>query len=134
MSQAPLNLSLDPSRKAALPRDASTVIVLRNRERGGIEIYCVQRHARSPFLGGAIVFPGGKVDSNDAHHPGSFTVHKRAAELGHANPVELFVAAARELLEEAHMVPAATDHAGALALKTRLATGMRFHEALDASG
>jgi 8-oxo-dGTP pyrophosphatase MutT (NUDIX family) len=31
----------------------------------GIEVFCVLRHPRSSFLGGAVVFPGGKVDAAD---------------------------------------------------------------------
>ena len=41
------------------------MIVLRDSDRG-VEVFCVLRHARSGFLGGAVVFPGGKVDALDA--------------------------------------------------------------------
>ncbi|MBW1833044.1 MAG: NUDIX hydrolase [Deltaproteobacteria bacterium] len=45
-------------------KDASTVIVL--REAGdGLETFLLCRHHQSGFMGGAHVFPGGKVDPND---------------------------------------------------------------------
>ncbi|MGB5811712.1 MAG: hypothetical protein WBG86_14340 [Polyangiales bacterium] len=46
-------------------RDASTVIVL--RETGaGFETFMLCRHGQSGFMGGAHVFPGGKIDADDA--------------------------------------------------------------------
>lgn len=43
-------------------RDAATVIVLRGSP---LEVLLLRRHARSGFMGGAYVFPGGKVDPAD---------------------------------------------------------------------
>lgn len=43
---------------------ASTVILLRPA-RASVEVLLVRRHHRSSFLGGAYVFPGGKVDLDD---------------------------------------------------------------------
>ena len=46
-------------------RDASTVILL--REWGsGFEVLLQRRNRGMAFMGGAYVFPGGKVDSSDA--------------------------------------------------------------------
>ena len=39
--------------------------MLRDGSRG-LEAFLVVRHARSGFLGGAAVFPGGKVEPSDA--------------------------------------------------------------------
>jgi 8-oxo-dGTP pyrophosphatase MutT (NUDIX family) len=52
---------------AAKPRDAATLILLRDSEQpaGGIEVLLLQRHARSAFLPGAHVFPGGVVEEVD---------------------------------------------------------------------
>jgi 8-oxo-dGTP pyrophosphatase MutT (NUDIX family) len=52
---------------AAKPRDAATLILLRDSDRpsGGIEVLLLQRHARSAFLPGAHVFPGGVVEEAD---------------------------------------------------------------------
>src|SRR5262245_33940072 len=39
-------------------RDAATVLLLRDP----LEVFMVKRHRASGFMGGAFVFPGGKVD------------------------------------------------------------------------
>jgi 8-oxo-dGTP pyrophosphatase MutT (NUDIX family) len=51
----------------ATPRDAATLILLRdsNRPSGGTEVLLLQRHARSAFLPSAHVFPGGVVEEAD---------------------------------------------------------------------
>ncbi len=58
-------LDFDPARSAPAPRPAATVIVLRPSP-SGLEVFCVLRHQKSTFLGGAVVFPGGKVDAADS--------------------------------------------------------------------
>lgn len=102
-------LDFDSHRAPVPPRDASTVLVLREGD-AGISIFCVLRHAKSGFLGGAIVFPGGKVDASDtallwetlASDP-----HPRASLLGieTVSARSLAVAACRETLEEAGILP-----------------------------
>lgn len=59
------SLEFNPGRAVVTPKDAASVIVLRDTEHG-LEVFCVHRHARSTFLGGAVVFPGGKLDAADA--------------------------------------------------------------------
>ena len=51
----------------AKPRDAATLILLRDSDRtgDGIEVLLLQRHVRSAFLAGAHVFPGGVVEEVD---------------------------------------------------------------------
>lgn len=105
-------LDFDPNRAAPKPRDASTVIVLRENDSAGtLEVFCVKRHARSGFLGGAVVFPGGKVDVSDTL-PGweamttAPSPRSLAFESESANARALAVAACRELLEEATILPA----------------------------
>lgn len=46
-------------------RAAATVVMLRDTP-GGLEVFLIKRHGLSDVLGGAYVFPGGKVDSGDA--------------------------------------------------------------------
>lgn len=102
-------LDLDENRAPVVPRDAATLLVLRRREQGGVEVFCVRRHAKSAFMGGVVVFPGGKLDAADAdllaHTDG---VHERAAtfadDAAHAHA--LAVCACREALEEAGILPA----------------------------
>ena len=47
------------------PRSAATVVLLRDAP-GGLEVFLMKRHSQSDVLGGAYVFPGGKVDAADA--------------------------------------------------------------------
>jgi 8-oxo-dGTP pyrophosphatase MutT (NUDIX family) len=46
------------------PRDAATVLMLREGS-SGLEVLLLKRHADSKDLGGAFVFPGGKLDEAD---------------------------------------------------------------------
>lgn len=52
-------------RSPSSPRDASTVVLLREGETGP-EVYLMHRHSRMAFAGGYYVFPGGGVDPRDA--------------------------------------------------------------------
>ena len=47
------------------PRPAATVVLLRDAP-AGLEVFLMKRHGLSDVLGGAYVFPGGKVDAADA--------------------------------------------------------------------
>ena len=154
---SPALLDFDPNRKDVAPRDSATVVVVREGD-AGLEVFCVRRHLKSGFLGGAVVFPGGKVDADDAAPDWaalSGPLHPRALLFadGHADAVAnanapgaetaiqaraLCVAAARELIEEAGILPA-VGTSGALlmepeisALRATLAGG--FAAALRAQG
>lgn len=76
-------------------RPAATVIVLRDSPRGP-EIFMVRRHEDTAFMGGAHVFPGGRVDRADLEAAG-----------GNENGAFRF-AAIRELFEEAGVLLART--------------------------
>jgi len=88
------------------PRPAATVVLLRDGA-DGLEVFLLKRHGNSDVLGGAYVFPGGKVDAADAGL-GSL-LSQSAAEL-HAALDEaaldlpaatgFYVAALREAFEE----------------------------------
>jgi 8-oxo-dGTP pyrophosphatase MutT (NUDIX family) len=102
-------LHLDPDRPAVIPREAATLLVLRPADRG-FEVFCVRRHAASAFMGGAVVFPGGKLD--DADRSKRFVslstgVHPRASGFADddSHALALAVCACREALEEAHILP-----------------------------
>ena len=51
--------------KPAEPRDAATVVVLRDGS-AGVEVYLVKRSRAVDFMAGAHVFPGGRLDPADA--------------------------------------------------------------------
>lgn len=111
-------LDFDPNRPQVLPKDAATVVVLRDAD-AGPEVFCVLRHARSGFLGGAVVFPGGKVDPTDAldSWDGLTTEpHPRAQQFA-AEAIAartLAITACREMLEEGAILPTSTAETGAL--------------------
>ncbi len=123
----------------AEPRDAATVILLREAA-GGFEIFMVKRHAKSGFMAGAYVFPGGTLD--DADH-GWARVSGRdgvqaAALLGELDPVKslaLHVAAIRETFEEAGVLLAdcATD-VDLEEARTRLNDGADFRALAEEHG
>jgi 8-oxo-dGTP pyrophosphatase MutT (NUDIX family) len=48
-------------------RDAATVMLVRDRPEGGMEVFMLRRNLNSDFVGGAYVFPGGAVDEADRH-------------------------------------------------------------------
>lgn len=96
---------------AAAPRAASTVIVARDGD-AGLEVFCVRRSLKSGFMGGALVFPGGKVDAADGLEAWSVQAtepHPRSSlfAVDAAEARAFAVAACRETLEEGSIVPVA---------------------------
>jgi 8-oxo-dGTP pyrophosphatase MutT (NUDIX family) len=94
------------------PRPSATVLVARDVSSGSPEIFMVRRHAKSGFMGGAHVFPGGTVDQADRdpgflqcidHHDPE-TLHRSLGEASNASSSDalaIYVSAIRETLEEA---------------------------------
>jgi 8-oxo-dGTP pyrophosphatase MutT (NUDIX family) len=80
-------------------RPASTVVILRDGAIG-VEVFMVVRHREIDFASGALVFPGGKVDAQDAGTGWT----ELAAEAPPAPDRSYFVAAGRETFEEAGLV------------------------------
>ncbi|MGO9839522.1 MAG: NUDIX hydrolase [Polyangiaceae bacterium] len=103
-------LDLDPGRPGTTPRDASTLVVVRDSARGdGIEVFCVERQ-KVGFLGGAVVFPGGKLDPDDLDRGWAALVTpprawERSIPADESGLRGLAVAACREALEEAAILP-----------------------------
>ena len=56
---------MDSSTQAPVARKASTVIVLRVIS-GRLEVFMIQRNRKTGFMPNAWVFPGGRVDPEDA--------------------------------------------------------------------
>jgi 8-oxo-dGTP pyrophosphatase MutT (NUDIX family) len=101
-------LNFDPERPPVAPVDAATLILVRDAD--GLEVFFVRRNARSPFLGGAVVFPGGKLDRSDFDVTRTNGIDARAlGSDAFAEPLEravaLAVCACRESLEEAGILP-----------------------------
>jgi 8-oxo-dGTP pyrophosphatase MutT (NUDIX family) len=104
---------------------AATVIVM--RERGGLpELLMVERAAAMAFAGGALVFPGGRVD------PGDLAI----AELhgGDADENAHRIAAIRETLEEAGVAVGLAPTGRMLAMRERLYAGEPIGELLKEAG
>jgi 8-oxo-dGTP pyrophosphatase MutT (NUDIX family) len=91
----------------ALP--ASTVVVLRDAEGGGTEVYMVQRPVQSSFLGGAHVFPGGRLEPDD--HDAAWHALPGVPQRDHRPHA---IAAIRELFEEAGLLIARDAGTGEL--------------------
>ncbi|MCL2777275.1 MAG: hypothetical protein FWD73_04660 [Polyangiaceae bacterium] len=154
-------LDLDPNRTAIAPADAATVVLVRDaphaRGAHGIEIFFVERNKSNRFMGGALVFPGGKLETDDASEAWLDCVTlprpERTSLVPFANNATHFralaIAAARETLEEAAILLAvsrvganadparAIADADILALRSRLRTDtsaltafLRQHEVL----
>lgn len=95
-------------------RDASTVILLRDTN-AGVETFMVCRHQKSGFMGGAHVFPGGKLDDEDLSDAWApyiegtdASIAQRLAESDSARSRGLLVAGIRETFEEAGVLLAQT--------------------------
>ncbi len=122
-----------------VPRDAATVIILRDGP-GGLEVFLVKRHGLSDVLGGAYVFPGGKLDESDlllaeAAHLDQDTERLHAAlaeqDLSPERARGLYVAALREAFEECGVLfaqGASMQHSRLLAAQTR--SGLAFNQVL----
>lgn len=87
-------------------RPAATVLLLRDVS-DGLEVFMIERHKNIQFMGGALVFPGGRVNSDDA-------------DLIRDDEAEVFadfafrVAAIREAFEECGVLMAQDASTGAL--------------------
>lgn len=68
---------------------------------GAPEIFMVRRHEGTAFMGGAYVFPGGRVDERDREWAAKLDLPQRVAGLDAAESTAFLIAAARELFEEA---------------------------------
>lgn len=116
-------------------KDASTVIVLREAD-GALETFMLCRHHQSGFMGGAHVFPGGKVDPSDSEESWLRRVDRPAEEitelLGETDAevgLGLLVAAVRETFEEAGVLLArSAADADLVTTRERLHGGASFSE------
>ena len=120
-------------------RDAATVIILRDSP-GGLEVFLVKRHGLSDVLGGAYVFPGGKLDDSDLQLAEAAHLDQDSAALHGALaepdlPIDvargLYVAALREAFEECGVLfahDAAQHHS--LQLAQAIREGRPFNQVL----
>ena len=92
----------DPS--AADLRLASSVLLVKDTD-AGVEVFMERRHQQSGFVGGAYVFPGGRLDPEDDLDPArcvGLDEQSARRQLGiESGGLAHFVAAIRECFEEA---------------------------------
>jgi 8-oxo-dGTP pyrophosphatase MutT (NUDIX family) len=99
----------------AVPRDASTVVILRDVAAGsgnGLEVLLVKRSREVDFMAGAHVFPGGRLDKDDSSpsvrallSASKAVLHKKLGEeIDARHAAGLYVAAIRETFEEAGLL------------------------------
>lgn len=90
------------------PRDSASVVLLRDG-RPGLQVLLMQRSKRSAVLGGAYVFPGGKLERSDSTPatlarldcaPNALRQALAEPQLDEPKAAGLFVAAIRETAEE----------------------------------
>jgi 8-oxo-dGTP pyrophosphatase MutT (NUDIX family) len=133
------------------PRASSTVVLLRDAPQKGLQVFLLRRHTASAVLGGAFVFPGGKLDeadcSPDLHtylDTSSQVLHRALGEpdLSEHTAAGLYVAAVREVLEECGVLYARASDSQALAhdaeqrqqWQQTLHGGRGFVEVLESAG
>ena len=112
---------------AVIPKKATTVILLREKESKGFEVFLLKRHEKSSFMGGNFVYPGGRVDRND----GSLEICSFCQGITPEEPYQIFggllppdesfahwVAGIRELFEEAGVLLAYDQSGNPFLLKS----------------
>ncbi|MBL8378850.1 MAG: NUDIX hydrolase [Burkholderiales bacterium] len=113
--------------EVAAPRDAATVLLLRDAPRG-FEVFMVKRSGLSDVLGEAHVFPGGKIDAGDSSPDvlaridgmDQFDTGALGEDLPRERAAGMFVAAARETFEEAGVLLARGARGDLAAARARL--------------
>jgi 8-oxo-dGTP pyrophosphatase MutT (NUDIX family) len=81
------------------PRQASTVLLLRDGTAKEIEVFMMVRHHQIEFNSGALVFPGGSVDKNDREIAANPALYSGGEGLD-ADALGFRIAAIRETFEE----------------------------------
>lgn len=133
-------LDIDANRAPPAPRDATTVVWVRDRE-GKLEVLAVARSKESRFLGGAVVFPGGRLDDDDSAADWSPLIEEPAPRgldfaRDEAHLRALAIAGCRESLEEVGLLPVSAGGRGRAVDEWRAAvdrSSQALREALTAA-
>ncbi len=119
--------SPNPSLMTAMPIPAATLVVMRDRTSAPPELLMVERSAGMAFAGGAMVFPGGRVDAAD-----------EATAASHDHPdAAARIAAIRETIEESSVAVGLTpipDPALTATMAKALHDGAPFADLLTQHG
>ena len=120
----------DPTTVPVKP--AATVLLVRDAEAGGVEVFMLRRTFNAAFASGMFVFPGGKVDDVDgvdeiAELCDGLTDSHASALLGIASGgLAYWVACIRECFEEAGVLLARHESTGDVVRFDDEATAQRF--------
>lgn len=111
-----------------VPVPAATILLLREGN-GRLEVFMVRRHHEIEFAGGALVFPGGKVDGSDRDPE----IAALADGLDGLAPAlrQLAVAALRESFEEAGILVARDAQSGEFVGEARCAALQPYREHIE---
>lgn len=129
------------------PVPAATVVLLRDSPQG-MQVLLLKRHSKSKVLGGAFVFPGGKLDALDVQvDPADLDQSPSALQqalaedgLDEATACGLHVAALRETFEECDLLLHGPDWGvqdsdwARNRLRERLSAGESFLQAMSQAG
>ena len=121
------------------PLDSASLILLRDSDQG-MQVLLLKRHQASNVLGGAYVFPGGKLDLADQHPdllahlsqpPAKLKQRLAEPDLSAERAAGLFVAAIREAFEECRILLSQNglDKPDLQALQDALAGGLNWSQA-----
>ncbi|HWH17264.1 MAG TPA: NUDIX domain-containing protein [Allosphingosinicella sp.] len=111
----------------AEPIPAATLILMRSASGSAPEILVMKRSDSMAFAAGALVFPGGRIESQDEALASRYPEEDAAAR----------IAAIRETIEETGIAPALMpppDAEAAIALREGLAQGVAFADLLERLG
>lgn len=124
------------------PVDAASVLLLRDSDQG-LQVLLMRRAQASQVLGGAYVFPGGKVDADDhapqvlpklSESPTRLRERLHEPQLEASRAAGLFMAALREAFEECGVLAGQDKLGPALAAQLRgQAGGSGWHHSLRES-
>lgn len=127
-------LEIDPLRDGVVPAAAATVVLVRDSA-SGPEVLLVQRNRKVAFMGGAYVFPGGRLEASDGDPALLSRVIGRDTASAERDLNEpglgdiaraLFVAGIRETLEEAGVLLSASARVDTVEVRAALAAGGTF--------
>jgi len=125
------------------PVDAASVLLLRDSDEG-LQVLLMRRAQASQVLGGAYVFPGGKLDAEDhapevlqclSEPPGQLLARLHETELEPTRAAGLFMAALREAFEECGVLAGQDGDGATLAAQLRAQLGnLGWHQSLRQVG
>jgi 8-oxo-dGTP pyrophosphatase MutT (NUDIX family) len=114
----------------AVPRNSSTVIVLKEVTREEFEVFLLKRHEKSAFMGSNFVYPGGVVDKQDSDPEILSFCKGIPSNKSQEELIPFMIAGIRELFEESGLLLAYDINGLRLSIQDK-ATDDRIHQYRD---